>query len=299
MKVLPEELNFLALEEEFSNLKNSQIAIVSAPYEHSVSYGGGTRNGPDEIIKASAFVEFYDDEFHRELCFEKGITTIEPIDFMGQSDQYALSKIEEQIEYLFKLNKFIVTLGGEHTISIAPIKAHFNRFPDMTILHFDAHSDLRDTYADSKYSHASFMARVAEFFPNNRITQVGVRAQCIEEAEFIKSNGIKTFYSSSIRRGLHSENWQKSVVDTLGEKIYITFDVDYFDPAIIPSTGTPEPDGFLYSETLDIFRQINKSGKQIVGFDVVELAPMTGLHHPNLTTARLIYKLLNFSFYNK
>jgi agmatinase len=143
------------------------------------------------------------------------------------------------------------------------------------------------------------MARVAEFFPNNRITQVGVRAQCIEEAEFIKSNGIKTFYSSSIRRGLHSENWQKSVVDTLGEKIYITFDVDYFDPAIIPSTGTPEPDGFLYSETLDIFRQINKSGKQIVGFDVVELAPMTGLHHPNLTTARLIYKLLNFSFYNK
>jgi agmatinase len=98
---------------------------------------------------------------------------------------------------------------------------------------------------------------------------------------------------------MHGDNWQKTVVDTLGKQIYITFDIDYFDPAIIPSTGTPEPDGFIYSETLDIFREINKAGKEIIGFDVVELAPMKGLHHPNLTTARLIYKLLNFSFYNK
>ena len=299
MKVLSEELNFLAIEEEYSNLKDSAIAILSAPYEHSVSYGAGTSYGPDEILKASAFVEFYDDEFERELCFEKGIATIEPIDFLGNHNQFALGMIEEQVELLVKKNKFVVTLGGEHTISIAPISAHFKKYPEMSILHFDAHSDLRDSYADSKYSHASFMARVVEFFPANKITQVGIRAQCIEEAEFIKEKKIKTFYSSAIRRGIHGENWQQKVVETLGDKIYITFDIDYFDPAIIPATGTPEPDGFLYNETLNVFREINKAGKEIIGFDVVELAPMKGLHHPNLTTARLIYKLLNFAFYNK
>ena len=166
----------------------------------------------------------------------------------------------------------------------------------MSILHFDAHSDLRDSYEGSKYSHASIMARVAEFFPNDRITQVGIRAQCIEESQFIKENKINTFYASAIRRGIHGKNWQEKVVDTLGEKVYITFDVDYFDPAIMPSTGTPEPDGFLYSETLDIFRLMQQKGKKIIGFDVVELAPVEGVHHPDITTARLIYKMLNFAF---
>jgi agmatinase len=140
------------------------------------------------------------------------------------------------------------------------------------------------------------MSRVAEFFPTERITQVGIRAQCFEESRFIKEKGIKTFYASAIRRGLHGANWQKSVVDTLGHQIYITFDIDYFDPSLIPSTGTPEPDGFQYSETLDIFREINRQGKQIIGFDLVELAPVEGVNHPNLTAARLVYKLLNYAF---
>ncbi len=297
MIILPPDNNFLA--EDIGHFEDCKIAILSAPYEHTVSYGGGAGKGPEAIINASAYVEFYDDEFDRELCFEKGIATIEPIKFNGRIDKAALDLIEENVSSLLEKDKFVVTLGGEHTISTAPIAAHFKKYPDMSILHFDAHSDLRDSYEGNIYSHASFMARVAEFFPPERITQVGIRAQCREERQFIRDNSINTFFASEIRRGIYSENWQKEIVKTLGKNIYITFDLDYFDPAIMPATGTPEPDGFLYSETLDIFRDIATQGKNIIGFDVVELAPVDGLNHPDMLAARLVYKLLNFSFCKK
>lgn len=297
LKTLNIEQNFLAVEEEFSNIENSEIVIVSAPYEHTTSYGKGSEFGPKAILDASAYVEFYDDEFGREICFEKGIATLEPIDFKSKFDKEALDLIENQVEKLLNLNKFVVTIGGEHTISTAPIKSHFKKYEEMSILHFDAHSDLRNSYEGSKYSHASFMARVCDFFPTSNISQVGIRALCKEEAKFIKDNNIKTFFASEIRRKIYGNNWQKKIVDTLKDKIYITFDVDYFDPSIMPATGTPEPDGFFYSETLDIFREINTQDKKIVGFDIVELAPMNNLNYPNITTARLLYKLLNYAFY--
>jgi len=295
MKYLNEEENFLAIEEKYSNYENSKIAILQVPYEHTVSYGGGTKNAPKAIIEASAFVEFYDDEFDREICFEKGITTLQEVDLTDCCDELMLDKVEKLTDKLLQDDKFVVVLGGEHTISIAPIKSHFKKYPQMSILHFDAHSDLREEYQDSKYSHASFMSRVCEFFPTKNITQVGIRALCSEERKFIKENNINTFFASAIRRNLHGANWQKNIVSTLNNEIYITFDVDFFDPAIMPATGTPEPDGFLYNETLEIFREIKKANKKIIGFDVVELAPLETLSHPNLTTARLVYKLLNFS----
>ncbi len=289
--------NFLAIEKEFSNYPESAVCILPVPYEHSVSYGGGTAGGPEGILKASAYVEFYDDEFDKELCFDKKICTLKPLDLKGKYDKAALDFIEKQVAKLLEDGKFVVTIGGEHTISTAPIKAHFEKYPDMSILHFDAHSDLRYSYEDSLYSHACFMARVAEFFPTERITQVGIRAQCREEADFIREKKINTFYASQIRRTKNWKKWQKEVVSKLGDEVYITFDVDYFDPSIMPSTGTPEPDGFLYSETLEIFREMNKLGKKIVGFDIVELAPVKNLTHPDLTSARLLYKLLNYAFY--
>jgi agmatinase len=125
---------------------------------------------------------------------------------------------------------------------------------------------------------------------------VGIRAQCIEEANFIKENKINTFYANAIRRGVHGQDWQQSVVDTLSDEVYITFDVDYFDPSIMPATGTPEPDGFRYHETLDLLRKLKASGKRVIGFDVVELAPMEALSHPDILTASLIYKLLNIGY---
>jgi len=299
MKVLDTTKNFLSISEKYSLYENSRVVIVLAPYEHTVSYGGGTKNAPKEILAASAYVEFYDDEFARELCFDVGIATIRPLKFGKQYGIAALEMIYGQVAKALTDGKFVVTLGGEHSISTAPIKAHFDKYPTMSILHFDAHSDLREEYEGSKYSHASFMARVAEFFPPEHITQVGIRAQCREEADVIRTKNIKTFYASEIRRGLHGTNWQENVVNSLNNDVYITFDVDYFDPAIMPATGTPEPDGFLYSETLDVFRKLRAAGKNIVGFDVVELAPISSLSHPNLTTARLVYKMLNFAFSGK
>lgn len=296
MQTLGPKKNFLAIDEENSSLESSAIAIVSAPYEHTVSYGGGAKHGPKGILHASAYVEFYDDETDRELCFDKGIATLKPLSFGKSVDKAALTIIEEQVDSLLEMDKFVVTLGGEHTISTAPIAAHYRKYPSMSVLHFDAHSDLRQEYQGSIWSHASFMARVAEFFPTERITQVGIRAQCKEEAEFIRSKKINTFYASAIRRGLHGANWQNTVVDSLAKDVYITFDVDAFDPSIMPSTGTPEPDGLFYSETIDVIRQVRASGRRIVGLDVVELAPVKDVSHPDLTTARLIYKILNLAF---
>lgn len=295
MKTYGPKKNFLAIEDEHSSLDTASIAVVSAPYEHTVSYGGGAAEGPSAILRASAYVEFYDDEFDNELCFDKGIATLRPIAFGNRTDRDALDLIEQQVDALLDMNKFVVTLGGEHTISAAPIAAHLRRFPKMSVLQFDAHSDLRSEYQGSPYSHACVMARVADLMDPTAITQVGIRAQCVEEARFIRERGINTFYASAIRRGLHGANWQQSVVDTLAKDVYITFDVDYFDPSVMPATGTPEPDGFHYAETLELLRGIVASGRRIVGFDVVELAPMKHLHHPDLTTARLIYKLMNIA----
>ncbi len=296
MKTLNIEKNFLAIEDKYSNLINSKIAILPVPYEYTVSYGEGTKLGPDGILKASHYVEFYDDEFDRELCFDVGVSTLAPLDFTDRKDAEGLDIIYKKVKELLHLDKFVVTLGGEHTISQSPIKAYFEKYPDMSILHFDAHSDFRDEYEGTPLSHASVMARVAEFFPPERITQIGIRAQCIEEAKFIKEKNTNTFYASAIRKGLHGKNWQKQVCDTLNDNIYITFDVDYFDPSIMPATGTPEPDGFLYSETLDVFREIRKAGKKVIGFDVVELSPIQGISHPDMTVASLVYKLMNFAF---
>jgi agmatinase len=299
MKYLPGDRNFLAIDDKFSNFEDSKVAILSVPYEHTVSYGKGAAEGPAGIIEASAFVEFYDDEFDNELCFDIGITTLEPLDLESHYDKEALDIISNQVSALIQKGKFVVTLGGEHTISTAPIEAHYKHYPDMCILHFDAHADLRESYEDTKYSHACFMKRVCEFFPPEKVTQVGIRALSIEESQFIREKKINTFYASAIRRGKYGTNWQDEVVKTLGENIYITFDIDFFDPSIMPATGTPEPDGFLYSETLDLLRMIRLEGKNIIGFDVVELAPMPEMHHPNLMAARLVYKLLNYAFHRR
>jgi len=296
MKELDSKHNFLGIGKEFSNYKDSQIVILQVPLEKTVSYGKGTHNGPKEIITASHFVEYYDEEQSRELCFEKGICSLSPLTFEKLSIRKSCDKIYNEILKCINDKKFVVVLGGEHSLTTASVKAHNEKYSNLSILHFDAHSDLRESYDDSPYSHACFMARVMNVFPPSRVTQVGIRAQCIEEAQFIKENNVKTFYASAIRRGLHGQDWQKKIVDTLSQQIYVSFDVDYFDPAIMPSTGTPEPDGFLYSETLDIFREIVKSGKQIIGLDVVELAPIKDLHHSDLTAARLLYKILNFAF---
>lgn len=297
MDTQPKEKNFLAIEEEFSNYNNAQIVIYPIPYEQTTSYGKGTQGGPRAILDASAYVEFYDDEFKKELCFEKGIATLSLQHYYNGQPQEVFKLIEAITKELIRDGKFVVGLGGEHTISLPLIRAHFGTYPDMCVLQFDAHSDLRNSYEGTNFSHACVMARVAEFFEPSKIIQVGIRALCKNEAEFIERNNIKTFFATQIRQDKYGQNWQKAIVDELSEQIYVTFDVDFFDPSLMPATGTPEPNGFFYNETLEVFREIRRQGKKIIGLDVVELSPIKGLHHPNLTTARFIYKTLNIAFY--
>ena len=294
--------NFLNIDEKYSSVDTSSICILQAPYEHTVSYGGGTARGPQAIIDASAYVEFYDDETRRELCFDVGIATLPELDLGSAVDAEALLLISEQVRALLDQGKFVVTLGGEHTISAAPIAEHYRKYPTMSVLQFDAHSDLRDTYEGSTFSHASVMARVTEFMSPQRLTQVGIRALCKEEATFIDHHKVNTFYASALHRGLHGSGvdaWARAVVATLSDDVYISFDVDGLDPSIIPSTGTPEPDGLTYHEAIQVVREVVRSGRRIVGLDVVELAPVDNVTHPDLTTARLIYKILNLAFERK
>ena len=293
MKELSIKNNFLALEKKYSTFKNSEIVILQAPLEKTVSYGKGTKKGPKGILKASHFVEFFDEELNKEICFEKGICTLEEIKFGKLGTKKAINKIYTEVKKQIDLGKFVVTLGGEHSLSSAPIKAHFEKYEKLSVLQFDAHSDFRQSYEGSKYSHASVMARVAEFTKD--IVQVGIRAQCKEEYDFIKNNKIKTFYARDLREDKYGKNWQKAVLDSLNENVYITFDVDGLDPAVISATGTPEPGGLLWDETMNLLKLIGKN-KKIVGFDVVELAPNQKDVSSDFNAAKLVYKMINYSF---
>ena len=293
MKTLTPKTNFLGIEKEHSSFDNSKIVIYSAPLEKTVSYGSGTNNGPKEILKASHYVEFYDEETKRELCFEKGIATLPISNFDKLKSKNAIDKIEKDVSNLIHKNKFVAMLGGEHTVTLGSVLAHHKKYNDLSILQFDAHSDLRESYEGSIYSHASVMRRVYEF--NKNIVQVGIRAQCKEEGDLIKKDKIKTFFARDIRQPESQKKWQSDVVKNLSKNVYITFDIDGFDPSIVPSTGTPEPGGLFWDETLDLIKLVGKK-KNIVGFDVVELAPSKFHAASNYIAAKLVYKILNYAF---
>lgn len=290
--VLGKKGNFLGIDKDISSYDASKIVVVPVPYEHTVSYGGGTGRGPGAILNASRYVEYYDEELGTELCKNAGIATLPPISFGKSADQKAMEKIYGTVKKLLADGKFVALLGGEHTVSQAPIRAHLEKYPDLSVIQFDAHSDLRDSYEGSKYSHASVMARVCEFMDPARIVQAGIRALCPEEASFIRSSGITTLFAHQIRAG---GDWMSLALSKLTQNVYVTFDVDAFDPPVMPSTGTTEPNGLFWPETMQFLRQIGKQ-KRIVGFDVVEFAPNRAFTYPDYTAAKLTYKLMNYAF---
>ena len=299
LKTLGIDSNFLGIEEKYSSFDAANVAILPVPYERTVSYGGGTKKGPSAILRASHYVEFYDEETQREIHKELGIVTLEPLKFSKKKDDEALDYLYETTRQLLQKKKFVVTLGGEHTISQATIAAHAEKYRHLSVVQIDAHSDLRREYQESKFSHACVMARVAEFIDPKRIVQIGIRAQCIEEARSIKRKGITTLYAHEIRAGKYTKllsriaGWDDFAIEKLSNHVYVTFDVDGFDPSIMPATGTPEPNGLYWDETMRFLRNLGKK-KKVVGCDVVELAPMKGLHHPDLTTAKLVSKMINY-----
>ena len=289
---LASDKNFLGLESEsLYAYESSKVVIQQVPYEYTSSYLQGSSKGPEAIIKASAYVECYDEELDFEVVEKVGIATLPPLNFDGVIDDKAVDLIEQSTEKLLNDDKFVVSLGAEHTVTLGFVKAFLKKYPDLSILQIDAHSDLRESYHDNIYSHASVMARINEL--GLTICQAGIRAQCKEEAQLIKdSKNIHTFYAHQIRS---NPLWIEELVAPLGNNVYITIDADGFDPSIMPAVGTAEPNGLFWHETLELLKKVFKE-RNVVGFDVVECAPIEGSILSEYTLAKLVYKLIGYKF---
>jgi agmatinase len=295
MKVLGIEENFLAVGEELSSFEHSGVVIQSLPYEYTSSYHSGSAKGPEAILKASHFVELFDEEVDFETIKRTGgIATLQALDFGDKVDADAVELIRSHTADLLKLEKFVVSLGAEHTVTLGIIQAFKEFFKDFCILQIDAHSDLRASYNDNIYSHASVMARCLEL--GVPITQVGIRAQSIEERKVCRTHDhVHTFYAHEVHE---NEDWVKDVLRTLKKKVYVTLDADGFDPSVIPSVGTAEPNGLTWKQGTDLLKKVAKK-HEIIGFDLVEVMPREGDTSSEYTCAKLIYRLLGYIFQNK
>lgn len=290
IKALGTAQNFLGIpEEEFYSYANSHYVIQQVPYEYTSSYLSGSDRGPAAIVRASQYVELYDEELDMETYRKAGIATLKPLDFKGRYDKKAVDYIEAQTALLLKDKKFVVSLGAEHTVTLGFVKAHQKFFKKFSVLQIDAHSDLREAYHSNPYSHASVMKRIYDL--GIPLVQVGIRAQCIEEAQLIKkSKSIHTYYAHQIRS---NSKWADKVVADLSDNVYITIDADGFDPSIMPAVGTAEPNGLFWSETLKMLQKV-ASQKNIIGFDIVECAPAKGSILSEFTLAKLAYRLIGY-----
>jgi len=290
--------NFLGLDEATSDFDTARAVILPVPYEATVSYGAGTGNGPAAILEASRYIELYDQELSSEPSVA-GIATLPELHLTGAGPEAAVRELREAYDALLDGAsgagaRFVVMLGGEHSISSAPILAWANRLQAqgrrLSVLQLDAHTDLRPEYEGSPYSHASVMHRVHEAVD---IVAVGIRALTREEKELARaSDHIHLFLADDIHAG---DAWIDEVLACLGPDVYLTFDVDAFDPSLVPATGTPEPGGLEWYPVLKLLRRVFRE-RAVHGADVVELAPIPGFHAPDFLVAKLVYKLIGYRF---
>ena len=292
MKVLNASSNFLGITEHaYYKYKSCQCVVQQLPYEHTSSYKQGSHKGPKAILYNSQFVEYYDIELDSESYKNCGITTVRPVDFEGVINEEAMKLIYRETSKYLNDDKFLVSLGAEHTISYGVFKAFQEKWEDIGILQLDAHSDLRQEYEGNKWSHASVMARILELAPP--IFQVGIRAQCIEESQLIQSSdNIHCYYAHQI---WGNDEWMDELVTKLPKNLYITIDTDGFDPSICPSVGTPEPGGLQWHPTLKLLRKVFEKC-DVKGFDIMELNPPTHDDTTAYTMAQLCYKLIGYKF---
>ncbi len=285
------ETGFLGLSrEEAGDPAAAKAVVIPFGLEASVSYGAGTALGPEAIIAASPKLEFFDEALWCEPYREFGIATLETLE-IASGVEAALGQLETVVEAVLAADKFPLTLGGEHSLTAGAIRPFARRHPDLVVLQFDAHSDLRDGYLGEHYSHAAAMRRVLDH-EGVSLVSVGIRATDISEVPFIEANpGRVIIHWAKDRRRW---NVEEIVAPLRGRPAYITFDVDGFDSSLMPATGTPEPGGFFFDEACEILRAAAAAGI-IVGADIVELAPIPGLHACEFTAAKLAYKLLSYA----
>ena len=289
MKYLSPKKGFLGIDAELS--RSPQVIVVPFGLEKTVSYGGGTKNGPKEIIKASHQVELFDEELNKEPFKEIGIKTLKPFSIKNKikSALDQLSKINEDI---LSNDKFPLVFGGEHSITPGSIKPFVKKYDEITLLHFDAHADLRESYQGEKFSHASAIKRCLDY-KNLKVVSFGIRNLSKEEMDFYNDNRdrIEIFW------GKDKQTWDLSLLDKFfkNKNVYITFDVDGFDASIMPATGTPEPGGMLWEDVLPIIKKVCQISK-VVGADINELAPIKNFDSYNFLVAKLAYKIISYCF---
>jgi len=289
MKYLSNKNGFLGIDNRFSF--KEKVVIVPFGLEKTVSYGCGTRNGPREIIKASHQVELYDEELNCEPFRKIGIKTLKPFR-IKKNIKKALNTMSKINQEILEKKLFPMTLGGEHSITPGCIAPFTKKFKNICLLHFDAHADLRESYNGEKFSHASAIRRCLDY-PNVSVVSFGIRNISKNEVPFLKRNSkrIKIFWAKD------KNKWDFNKFKKLikNKTVYITFDVDGLDSGIMPATGTPEPGGLFWDETLNILK-IAAKNSNIVGADLNELSPIKGFNSYNFLVAKLIYKILSYKF---
>lgn len=279
--------NFLGLPQDHSGFEEAGVVILPVPYEATVSYMGGTRFGPRALLHASRFVELYDHQLETEP-YAIGIHTLPELMLSGAGPETALSELRQAFDALLDTGKFVIMLGGEHSVSGPPILAHADRLKKrkLSVLQLDAHADLRAEYEGTPLSHACVMHTVHE---RVNLVQVGIRSLTSEERALIRRKKITTIFGHE----LDDAPWMDRALGALGPDVYLTIDVDYFDPSLMPSTGTPEPGGGGWNPTIRFLDRVFRE-RNVVGADVVELAPIPGMVAPDFLAAKLVYKLIGF-----
>ncbi len=292
MNYLSNKKGFLGIDNKFNF--REKVVVVPFGLEKTVSYGGGTKNGPKEIIKASHQVELYDEELHCEPYKKIGIKTLKPFK-INEDIKKALKQISDINEKILNKKLFPITFGGEHSITPGCINPFVKKYKKLCLLHFDAHADLRESYNGSKFSHASAMKRCLDY-KNVSIISFGIRNISASEIPCLKKNysRINIFWAKDKMKW----NLNKFKKMIKGKTVYLTFDVDGLDSSIMPATGTPEPGGLLWDETLNIIKIASKNSN-IVGADINELAPIKGFNSYNFLVAKLAYKILSYKFLYK
>jgi len=289
LKYLSNKKGFLGIDNK-ANIKE-KVVVVPFGLEKTVSYGGGTKNGPKEIIKASHQVELFDEDLKKEPYKNIGIKTLKPFPIKKKMID-ALKQIENINKFLLDRKKFPLILGGEHSLTPGSIRPFIKKFKKIHLLHFDAHADLRNSYNGDKFSHASAIRRCLDN-PNVNIISFGIRNISLSEIPFLKKNRkrIKIYWAKD--KFKWNLNEFKKIIKN--KKVYITFDVDGLDSSLMPATGTPEPGGLFWDETLNIIK-IASQHSNIVGADINELAPIKGFDSYNFLAAKLAYKIISYSF---
>ncbi|MBN1150346.1 agmatinase [candidate division WOR-3 bacterium] len=277
-----QQVNFGGLDPEFSSRENSKFVILPVPFDLTSSWLKGSDKGPAALIEASANMELFDEETEKEP-FKAGIFTEEPVSAGSTSEM--VEKVKKKITEHLKQGKIPVTIGGEHSVSIGAFKAFAEFYDRISVLHLDAHSDRRDVYEGDKFNHACVISRAEEIGFN--VVSAGIRSLDFSEKRILSDDRV--FLASKLR---DDRNWIKKVMSKLSENVYVTIDLDVFDPCVLPSTGTPEPGGLSWYEVLDILRETARN-KKIRGFDVVELKPDHN-RYSDFTAAKLVYKLIGY-----